>query len=369
MSIDFDSEQNIPKYMLVEEYIKEYIAKKKLKNGDKLPTENEIAKTLDIHANTVKYGLNNLVKEGVIYRERGKGTFVDNLTNIIIDDNITIGIIIEDLFKRSELCSAIVRGIDDVVSSKDISYLLGNSDNEFEKINSYLNQFFERSVSGVILMPLQSNIEHQHNYKILDMLNKRDIPVVLVDRYIKGFPVDYVVSDNEHGGYTATEYVINQGHRNIAYIIEPFCSTLEERLVGYKLALARSGIEYDENLIYTSDNRLNEAGMEGVNSLLKKEVEFSAILCSNDSVATGAYNALIDNGFNVPEDVSLVGYDDTPEARMLPVSLTTVRQPSYEIGKEAARLLLERIEDNNISNRRKVLKSELIIRDSVKALK
>ncbi len=368
MVIEFTRDENSPKYIMVEDYVKKYIEVKKLKNGDLLPTENELAEELDIHANTVKHGLNNLVKEGIIFRERGKGTFVSSPGKFTTTDNHTIGIIVEDLFKRSELCSAIVRGIDDVVSEKNISYFLGNSDNEFEKIKNYLNQFFERSVSGVILMPLQSNTEHENNYKIIEMLKKNDVPVVLVNRYLKGFAVDYVVSNNENGGFISTEYFIKNGHKKIAYIIEPFCSTIEERLVGYKLALARNGLEYNEALVVVSDNRLEEAGVNGVETLFERGVEFTAIFCSNDSVAKGAYETLGKKGLSVPDDVSLIGYDDTPEAQILPVSLSTVSQPAYNLGKEAAKLLLKRINDPDKEYERIILESKLIIRDSVKAI-
>lgn len=350
---------NMPKYSMVENYIKEYIYNKNLEKGDLLPSENKIAKKLNIHPNTVKTGLNNLVKDGIIYREQGKGTFVADFKEE--ETHQTIGIIVEDLFDESPLSAGIVKGVDRVLSGHHISYLLGISGNKFNKIRNDLKKFYKRSVAGIIFMPLQYNKGHLENYRIIDDIVSKNIPLVLVDRYIKGLFIDYITSDNENGAYQATKHLLELGHEEIVFIVEPYCSTIEERIMGYKLALAEASIK--NHIIIKSDKRLKKAGQEGVEKLLSNNINFSALICSNDLVARGAISTLQKHGLSIPEDVSIVGYDDAPIARIAP-SLTTVRQPVYEMGKKAAEILIDKINGSQNETKKVILPGELIIRNS-----
>lgn len=353
------------KYEIVEEYIKKYIKNNNLQIGDLLPTESELAENLNIHQNTVKRGLKKLANKGYIYRKQGKGTYVGNGAKKSFDNNNNIiGIIVEDVLSESPLCRGIVKGVDDFLMNYEYNYILGNSDNSYEKMQEYLEQFFKKNVSGIILIPLQINNQHQKNYDIVNDIIKRNCPVVLVDRYLKGTPLDYVTTDNEKGGYIITSHLIELGHKNIACIFEPFCSTLEERLIGYKVAFAEKGLSYSKRFIYWSEERLDEAGKTGVKHLLKSDIEFSAIMCSNDFVARGAFKELKKNKIKVPEEVSLVGYDNSLIATSLSVPLTSYQQDSYKMGLKAAELLMERINNKRNKTKSIQLEGKIIIRDS-----
>lgn len=360
----------MPKYKLVEEYVRDYIKTKQLSRGSLLPSERQLAESLNVHVNTIKYALNNLVNEGVIYREQGKGTFVNDTqdaakqkSRLDAGKKYTIGVIVPDVFMES-ICSAIVRGIQDVSCDAGVGVLLGNSDNDFEKFSIHIEQFLERNIDGLIAMLPQTNSEQWKNYKIVSELLEKNIPFVLVDRYLKHVSVDCVCSDNERGGRMITEHLIELGHEKIAFVCESMCSSIEDRLVGYKVALAAGGIPFDESLVVTTSSRLGAAGLEGIQRLMENKREFTAVICSNDSVARGAFRALKSYGLNVPQDVSLVGYDDSVMAKEFQVPLTTVRQPAYEMGRTAAELCLERISGCRSEPSFVELKSELIKRAS-----
>ncbi len=356
------------KYRLVEKYIINLIQNKNLTKGDLLPSENMLAEKLNIHQNTVKKGYNNLENKGYIYREQGRGTFVDskNLTNNSITENQIIGIVVEDLLAESPLCTGIIKGVDDCLIEHGYNFILGNSNNSYKKMNDYIDQFHDKNVSGIILMPLQINNQHQKNYRIINKIVENEDKIVLVDRYLKGTSIDYVTTDNEHGGYSVTKHLLGLGHEKIAVILEPFCSTIEERLMGYKIALAENGISFDKDLIYWSEKRLDKAGQNGVKYFLESDIEFSAIICSNDCVARGAYQELKSNNLSVPDDISLVGYDDSVIARSLPVNLTSYRQEPYEMGKKAAEILINKIKNQEKKNivTKVNLEGELIVRQS-----
>ena len=351
------------KYLKVQEYIKNYIKKNSLRYGDQLPTESEIADVLDIHTNTVKYGLNNLSQEGLIYRERGRGTFVGR--DMMKQEVHTIGLIIESVTHQSLMSSLIVKGVEEVVSKQDVSYLMGNSDNQYNKIVKLINQFEKREVSGIILMPLHHNF--YKNYQIIELLNEHKIPFVFVDDYISGADIPYVTSDNEHGGFMITKHLIDLGHKDIAFIFESDCSTLEARFTGYRLALVNANITPSEDLIIRTNRRLEEAGERGMNILLERDIGFTAIVCSNDSVAAGAYKVLSERGLKVPDDISLVGYDGFHSINEIPISMTTILQNPLAMGKSAARLLLDMVR-NQGEHRNIIIKNELVIGQSTKRL-
>ena len=188
--------------------------------------------------------------------------------------------------------------------------------------------------------------------------------MVCVDRYLKGTDLDFVSLDNEKGGREITEYLLELGHHNIGCIFEPYCSSLDERFMGYKLAHEEKSISYQEDLIIWSEKKLEKKKKKGVYSLVESESDFSAIICSNDNVAIGAYNALTEKGYRVPEDVSLVGFSNSPVAKMLPVSLTTYKQDPYQFGEVAAKLLINKINQEGNYQKSVKLEGELIKRDS-----
>jgi LacI family transcriptional regulator len=169
--------------------------------------------------------------------------------------------------------------------------------------------------------------------------------------------------DNRQGAYEATQHLIRYGHRKIATITgTPGRLETVHRLEGYKNALADHEIEVDERLICEGDF-LAPSGVLAVESLMARGVNFSAIFCCNDEVAFGVRLALARHGLRVPEDISLVGFDDHHLSAFMMPPLTTVRQPAYELGYEAAKALIGILEDQPVDLPK--LETDLIIRNSV----
>jgi LacI family transcriptional regulator len=194
------------------------------------------------------------------------------------------------------------------------------------------------------------------------------MPVVVVDRELPGAHVDLVVTDNAGGGWSATRHLIDLGHQRIGYITAPSDLTLSEyRSTGYRKALEEAGIAADESLVVRGDFDF-KSGYRAARQLLANDNQPTAIFASNDIMAIGAICAAVESGLQVPQDLSVVGYDDIPLASYSNPPLTTIAQPNYDMGVRAASLLLERLHDPGRPSQRIVLDVELRIRRSTTAL-
>lgn len=177
--------------------------------------------------------------------------------------------------------------------------------------------------------------------EIVELSSGKATPMILVNRLVPELAEQCVYLDNEAGGFLATEHLLEQGHQRIACITGPlYKADARERLAGYRRALASAGVPFDEQLVVEGDF-MEPGGEVAVNTLLQRKVDFSAVVVGNDLMAIGAYNGFKQAGMRIPQDVSLVGYDDVLMSGYLEPALTTVRVPVAEFGSEAGRLALK----------------------------
>jgi LacI family transcriptional regulator len=272
----------------------------------------------------------------------------------------TIGMIVPD--SADPFFAEVARGIEDTAFENGYSLILCNSDANLGKEAFYTDVLVEKQVDGILFLAAGLSTE-----RILD-LQQRGMPVVVVDRELPGAHVDLVVTDNAGGGWSATRHLIDLGHRRIGYITAPSDLTLSEyRSTGYRKALEEAGIAADENLVVRGDFDF-KSGYRAARQLLANDKQPTAIFASNDIMAIGAICAAVESGLQVPQDLSVVGYDDIPLASYSNPPLTTIAQPNYDMGVRAASLLLERLHDPGRPSQRIVLDVELRIRRSTTAL-
>ena len=195
------------------------------------------------------------------------------------------------------------------------------------------------------------------------------VPVVLMGARPRSEGLASVALDDVHGGLIATNHLISLGHRRIALIsgpIEEDCT--QDRLAGYRQALEQNNLESDPALIFEGDWSAT-SGQEAIDSLLDKKADFTAIFAQNDRMAVGAIHQLQNNGFKIPKDFSIVGFDDMPLSSYFNPPLTTVRQDIYSIGKEAVRLLLEVKEKESSAINQLLFPPDLVIRKSTQKIR
>jgi LacI family transcriptional regulator len=255
--------------------------------------------------------------------------------------------------------TTVARGVEDVAQEHDYSVFLGNTDEDPAKQLRYLDFLVSQLVDGVLIAPYDADAAH------LDKLRRRNIPTVVLDRRIDGWEVDSVYADSLSGARAVVQHLIGLGHRQIAMVSGPAkTSTAEDRVAGYCMALTEAGIPVDPDLIQRGEYR-SASGEALTHGLLDRGLAPTAIFAANNVLAMGVVDALEERGLRIPQDVALVCFDDLPNTSHLFPFLTVVAQPVYDMGVNAAQLLLSRLESKaNLQPRHVVLPTRLIIRHS-----
>lgn len=268
----------------------------------------------------------------------------------------TIGLIIPDV--RNPFFTDLARGAEDSAHERGYSLLFCNSDDDLRKEMEYIDTLTQKQVDGIALAAsVKRNRKLEEGFRI-------SVPIVTLDRdvYFPGVR-GHIHSDNESGAYDAVKYLISLGHRRILFLSGDLTIRVsKERLEGYRRALTEAGIEYDENLLLGGPFSF-EYGYEAMRTW-EMDPEVTAIFCGNDLIALGAIKALKERRIKVPQDISVMGFDDIYLASINTPGLTTIRQPSYELGYATVRRLIDVIEGVDHSDSTMVIKLELIPRES-----
>jgi LacI family transcriptional regulator len=267
----------------------------------------------------------------------------------------TIGVVIPDL--RNPIFPPMARGIEDRVEPAGYTSLLANTDNDPEREKLSFDALRARQVDGFITAGARR--EHPLLHEIAE-----SAPVVLVNRRTDADDFDCVVGDDRGGARAAVEHLAAQGHRRLAHLAMRTVSTGEQRYLGFLDATADLGLEVDAALIPQARSYSEAEGARCTRELLASGHEFTAIVAGNDLMALGCIDALREAGLDCPADVSVVGFNDMSWSERFDPPLTTVRLPHDDLGKEAARLLLERLADPDRPPREVVLPTQLVVRGS-----
>ena len=282
----------------------------------------------------------------------------------------TIGLIIPDI--SNPFFAEYSRKIEDRGFEYGYNVVLCNSDENPAKELLYIDLLLSKQVDGLMIFLTGNNLNIRHH------LINGDIPIVVTDREPKGVNTDVVLIDNFKGGYNATQYLLSLNHRRIGCISGPsLIRPSAQRVEGYLTALEDAEIPIDEDLIRLGDFRV-EGGEKEMSHLMKISDPPTAVFVCNDMMALGAMRAIQSKGKSVPDDFSIVGFDNTPITKLVYPQLTTISQPIQEMAELAVELLIEKIklkEDNKHKKalkphyKRRILDTELIVRGSCAELK
>lgn len=267
-----------------------------------------------------------------------------------------VGVIIPDL--QNPFLTGVVQGVEQVLYEAGYTLVLGHSAGIPEREQGHITGLRGEGAAGLILIPDNGQ---GANYASLEAW---DIPVVAVDRIPKGLKVDLVSTDHRDGARQAVNHLISHDHRDIALINGPHgFSVTQERLAGYRDALAEANIPLRESLIVHSD--FHQAGGEAaMKQLLDMPKPPRAVLVANNLMTLGALAAIHARAIKIPEEIAIVGFDDMPWASSLRPPLTAVAQPIEELGHVAAQMLLDRLQNRERLVRRVILPPQLIVRAS-----
>ncbi len=330
-------------------------------------TIHDIAKKLDITASTVSRALNNnpriseTTKKAVLEAARSLNYQPNNLAAALRKGKSQLIGIIVPTINRS-FFSSVIRGVEEVANKLDYRVIVSQSNENVENEIALLNALLNARVDGV-LVSIGKNTEHFDHYK---SLLKKGIPLVLFDRTTNEIGTSQVIIDDYLGGFQATEHLIKQGCTKIAHFTNvKLVNIYHERYRGYKNALEKYQIPFDDSLVYESNMQLDD-GRECTKKLLSTGKEFDAIFSASDYAAAGAMQVLKEHHIKIPEDIALAGFSNEPFTSFTDPPLTTVSQFPIEMGQVAAESFFEILNSKKkkIIPQKTVLQPELIIRAS-----
>ena len=356
----------LPKYQKVYATLRREIESGRWKPGDRLPSEADLVRTFDTSRITVGRAVRDLQSVGLVQRRAGSGTYVAAAKPVA--NGLSFGLLIPDL-GETEIFEPICQGMMASPLAREHALLWGSVDgggaSTADRAWQLCRQYIERRVSGVFFAPVELTPQKDDvNRRIVRALEEARIPIVLLDRPALPYPErgehDLVGIDNRSAGFAITEHLLHLGCQRIAFVALPnAAATVDAREAGYREALYAGERPIDRSAV----GRIDPADDATVRALMET-YRPDGIVCANDRTAGRMMHTLLRMNYAIPRDVRLVGIDDIEYASLLPVPLTTLRQPTRQIGDAALSAMLERVKRPAAPVRDIFLHCSLVIRSS-----
>jgi LacI family transcriptional regulator len=333
------------------------------------PTLKDVAQRAGVHPGTASRALNpetrSRVNAATVRRVESAARTLGYVGNPIARSlrtarTLTVGMLIPDL--TNPLFPPIVRGVEDVLAARDYTVLLANTDSSPERESQLYDALRSRRVDGFIFGTALT----QH--PLTTRAAREGIPVVLVNRLTDDMVAPAVMGDDASGVAQVVHHLADLGHTALAYIAGPqSTSSGVIRLRAFRQTVADRGLVADPSLVVVTQAWTEDEGADALRALLDRGTRFTAVIAGNDMLALGCYDALRERGIACPKRISVAGFNDMPFLDKLSPPLTSVHVPTYEIGAEAARLLLDQIAERPGPVRVVTLPTRLVPRGSTAA--
>lgn len=366
----------IPLYKNIHQYIMDYIQEKDKKADQKIPSENELAERFNVSRITVKKALDTLVEDGMIYRIQGKGSFIASGAKdepSMYEEAATakkkapyrlIACLVPVL--NGELTTAILAKIESALAKEGCQLVVFQTHDSQQTEQQIVKQAIAMGVEGMIIYPVEGET---YNEEVLK-LTLRHFPLVLLDRYFRGIEANSVCSDNTLGSYEAVHHLLQEGHQKIGLLSTDHTGTtsIEDRISGYEKALTDAGIAVDHRLQLLNLSRAKdkpeqkEENKKRIQAFIQQNPEMTAIFSVSPRLEL--LEAVYESGIRIPEELSLIIYDDHAQAELFQIPPTCVQQQGAVMGEEAAALLLSAIKNPEQKRKNVSIPTKLIIRQS-----
>lgn len=355
----------------VAEKIQAEIIRSNLAPGEKLGTELELAAYYGVSRSTIRQALISLENAGLIERLHGRGTFVAEKRASRSGGGSNVHVIVPYL--STSFTGRIVMGAQEELFKNGFTVSVLSTNNSTEAEGEYIKRIIEEGSPGVIIHATES----RYYNPMIFQLQQAGIPLVMT-RHYRFMDVSYIEADNYQGGYDATKYLIGLGHRHIGLVTKPpgFLASLHDRIQGFRDAMSDHNLVVKREMMLTNlrdyryvyvEDRTKEHEQQVIDDLkefLSRSPEMTAVICLNDYTAADLARAARLVGRKVGEDLSVMGFDNIGLSASLDPPITTVNCPTYEIGREAARALLDLMENQPTHRIHKTLPMELVLRES-----
>ncbi|RIV28144.1 GntR family transcriptional regulator [Alicyclobacillaceae bacterium I2511] len=338
-----------PKYIMLINEVRAWITSEKLRPGQQLPTENDIASQFGISRQTVRQGINELVHEGILYRIQGKGTFVQSTSRERTPATNVIAVV--TTYISDYIFPSIIRGIESVLSPNGYSILLLSTHNDFNEERRDLMTVMEKQVDGLIIEPTRSAIPNPnlaHYFTLID----RNIPIVMLHTTYPQLPIRCLRMNDVESSKLVTQHLVDNGHVRIGGIFKNDDRQGVFRLKGFVETLMNHRLQIEPTFIHVYKTEEKSSVAHQYFNKFKSsspDARPTAIVCYNDEIASELVHLFQTNGILVPDSVSVVGFDNMqPFTRQINNKgwITTIEHPKFEMGTKAAELLLEAIQES-----------------------
>jgi len=366
------------KYSIVREHILSKILDGTFIPNQKISSESELMKEFDVSRHTVRLAIGDLVSQGYLYREQGAGTFCADRTlkespiNGLNQKNIAI----MTTYISDYIFPSIIRGAESYLSRNGYQVSLFSTNNDHEKERHFLEKILTQNFDGVIIEPTQSSISNPNiNYYL--NLERLNIPYLMINSYYDELEPLSITMDDEKGGYLQADHLIQLGHKKIAGFFKTDDIQGTKRMKGYLKAHRNNGNTINPNYIVTYNTGEKETKpRDALIRLLElpDEERPTAIVCYNDELSLNLMDVIRERNLVVPDNISIVGFDDSFLAQISEVKLTTIAHPLSNMGQKAAEMILQLVKEKNKQvNDGKTIESivyepKLVVRNSTQTI-
>jgi DNA-binding LacI/PurR family transcriptional regulator len=361
VSLDTGTDTRPALYLSVAEALRKQIGEGDYRPGQLIGSEHELARTRTISRMTVRRASELLIHEGLIERRPGKGLFVKASQMALRQVQVIAGNL------AWEPCLKVSQGVQTAGRPLGIRAQLYDAHGDVDLDLEMIRQLPSSDMCGAIIISFHSSALNESIYQ----LKAEGFPFVLVDQRLHDIDVDSVMADNYSGGMQAAQLLLRHGHRRIGFLGDLNANTTQDRLAGMRDAIGDAGIAFDRSLVTELPRDTDRLGdwsatvEQRTRDVMSRPHPPTALFCSCDAVARSAFRSLNAMGLSIPDDVSVVGFDDDPLAGWLSPALSTIRQPFLEMGNAAVELLCKRMSDSTTRAEQRLLPVTLLERGSV----
>ena len=362
------------KYLDIVDWIKSELAEGKLKAGDRLPSENELAEKFRVSRQTARHAIDVLAADRLVSRVRGSGTYIGPVGGRTAGTGLHPGrnrhhgtIAVMSTYVDGYIFPNTVRGIEQVLVRSGYVMQLCFTGNKIHRERELLEKMVSTDrIDGLIVEAVKSALPNP-NFKYFSRLSGLGVPILFINAAYPGLPYPLVALNDSRMAFRATQYLVDRGHRKIGGIFKADDGQGRLRYQGYAECMRTIGRGVDERSVFWIDTVAMQEMEKFAPYLLERIHGCTAVVCYNDQVAYALATILKKYGIRVPEDVSLIGMDDADIAAMAEVPITTFPHPKFDLGKKAAENLLKMIDDPTADGNY-LFETEVCERDSVKTL-
>lgn len=336
--------QDLLKYQKLYNWCRTLITSGVIKNKDKFPSENILQKKFGYSRQTVRTALNQLEEDGLIVRVKGSGTYVSYENKNEDKEKPRVGLILS--YFSDYLFPRVYDGIESVMTEKGYEIDVAVTKNRLNDEAMYLEGLLSSNLSGLIIEGTRSSFPNP-NIRLYNEIRKRNIPTLFIHNHYPNQKFDSVEMSDARAGYEAAKILIQNGHRRIGGIFKYDDMQGMERYKGFIECLSDYGVKFDDDWIrwYSTKDMEEKLSKKGLMRMYRRTKDCTAMILYNDEVAEHYMEFLEDRGLKVPDDMSLISFDDAELAQSGDVKVLSVVHPKYNLGRVTARNLLRMMED------------------------